>query len=140
MKVLAIDFGERRVGIAISDPDGRFSMPLATLYRQSDTQVIAELTEIIDNELVELIVVGEPRRLDGSRGSAAHRIGSFAEKLQRTTGLPYLLVDESLTSREAESRLREAGVDPRKQPGRVDAIAAQILLEEVLQRKIEQDS
>jgi putative Holliday junction resolvase len=112
------------------------AMPLVTLERQSDAQVISELLRLADEECVELIVVGEPRRLDGSRGDAAHRAESFADKLQRATALPYLLVDESLTSREAERRLREAGIDYRKQPGKVDALAAQILLEEVLASRL----
>jgi putative Holliday junction resolvase len=139
MKTLAIDFGERRVGIAVSDPSGQISMPLATIERQSDSQVIAELAKIASEKRIELMVVGEPRRLDGSVGEAARRAASFAEKLQLETGLPYLLVNESLTSREAERRLREAGIDPRKQPGRVDALAAQILLDEVLQGRLDSE-
>ena len=140
MKTLAIDFGERRVGVAVSDPDGRLSMPLTTLIRQNDSQVISELASIVDQEDPELIVIGEPRRLDGTRGEAALRVASFADKLQRATGLPYLLVDEALTSREAEERLREAGVDPRREPQRVDAVAAQILLEEVLRSRSNPDT
>ena len=139
MKTLAIDFGERRVGVAISDPSGRLSLPLATLERHNDAQVIVSLAEIVRDERVELIVIGEPRRLDGSRGDAAARVASFARKLQSVTSLPYLLVDETLTSREAERRLRDAGIDPRKSPERVDALAAQILLEEVLMQRSTED-
>ena len=139
MKTLAIDFGERRVGVAISDPSGRISLPLATLERQNDAQVIDNLAEIVRDQGVELIVIGEPRRLDGSRGDAAARVASFARKLQGTIALPYLLVDETLTSREAERRLRQAGIDPRKSPEKVDALAAQILLEEVLEQRSTED-
>jgi putative Holliday junction resolvase len=139
MKTLAIDFGERRVGLAVSDPSGQISMPLATIERRSDSQVISELAKIASEERIELMVVGEPRRLDGSVGEAARRAASFAEKLQLETGLPYLLVNECLTSREAERRLREAGIDPRKQPGRIDALAAQILLDEVLQGRLDSE-
>jgi putative Holliday junction resolvase len=139
MKTLAIDFGERRVGVAISDPSGRISLPLATLERRNDAQVIDNLTEIVRDQRVELIVIGEPRRLDGSRGDAAARVASFARKLQRAIALPYLLVNETLTSREAEQRLRDAGIDPRKSPEKVDALAAQILLEEVLEQRSTED-
>ena len=139
MKTLAIDFGERRVGVAISDPSGRISLPLSTLERHSDSQVIDELAKIVSDRRVELIVIGEPRRLDGSRGDAAARVASFARKLQGATALPYLLVDETLTSREAEQRLRDAGIDPRKAPEKVDALAAQILLDEVLQQRSTDD-
>ena len=135
MKTLAIDFGERRIGVAISDPSGRFSVPLTTLERHSDPQVISELAKLVSDRRIELLVIGEPLRADGSRGDASERVVSFARKLQRATALPYLLVDESLTSHEAERRLREAGIDPRKEPEKVDALAAQILLDEVLKRR-----
>jgi len=133
--MLAVDFGERRVGTAICEADEAFAVPLVTLDRRSDAQVITELAKIVEAEGIETLVVGEPRRLDGSRGDAAERARSFASKLAGKTGLPIVLVDEVLTSREAESRLREAGVDFRRDPGRVDAVAAQILLEETIARR-----
>ena len=135
MKMLAIDFGERRVGTAICDPDETFAIPLLTLERRNDSQVVAELAELARSEGVETLLLGEPRRMDGSRGAAADRAASVARKLGEATGLPVVLVDEGLTSREAESRLREAGVDIRTQPGRVDAVAAQILLEDTIARR-----
>jgi putative Holliday junction resolvase len=79
-------------------------------------------------------VVGEPRKLDGSRGPAAERARRFGERLAGLTGLPLELVDEALTSVEAAERLRAAGVDPRRHPERLDATAAQILLQEALDR------
>jgi putative Holliday junction resolvase len=132
MKILAIDLGEKRVGVAISTDDESVVLPLATLQRRNDVQVISELAEIIAREKVTRLVVGEPRRADGTRGGAAQRAASFARKLSRSTNLPCVLVDESLTSREAEQRLRDAGIDPRRDPGRVDAVAAQLLLEEAI--------
>jgi len=80
-------------------------------------------------------VVGEPRRLDGTAGDAAARVRGFARKVEAATGLKCTLVDEALTSRAAEERLRAAGVDPRRHPERVDQVAAQLLLEEVLRRE-----
>jgi putative Holliday junction resolvase len=132
MKILAIDLGEKRVGVAISTDDESVVLPLTTLHRRNDAQVISELAEIISRENVIRLVVGEPRRADGTRGSAAKRAASFARKLSRRANLPCVLVDESLTSREAEHRLRGAGIDPRRDPGRVDAVAAQLLLEEAI--------
>ncbi len=134
-RALGIDFGEKRIGLAISDPSGRLAVPLETLERKNDRAALAELTRLIEAEGVERVVVGEPRNLDGSRGPAAERAAGFAGKLARATGLPCELVDESLTSVEAAERLREAGVDPRRAPSRIDAIAAQILLQEVLDRR-----
>lgn len=130
VRLMAVDFGERRVGVAVTDPEGRFALPLVTLERQSDRQILDRLLEIAEREGVEAWVVGEPRRLDGSVGEAAERVRRFAAKLEARSGRPVRLVNESLTSREAVRRLREAGIDPRENPERVDQVAAQILLEE----------
>lgn len=135
MKHLGIDFGERRVGIAISDEDGRFAVPLKTLERTSDRQVVAAIAAMAREERIEALVLGEPLGLDGESGAAAERARSFARKLERTTELPVFLVDEALTSIEAAARLREAGVPPSKIPSRIDAVAAQILLQEWLDRE-----
>lgn len=132
MKALGIDFGSQRVGVAISDPAGRFALPLNTLSRTSDRQIIDRLAQIAAEEEVDLLVLGEPLRLDGTPGPAANRVRRFAAKLEQRTGLQVRLINEALTSIEAAQRLREAGVDPRKHPERIDALAAQILLQEAL--------
>jgi putative pre-16S rRNA nuclease len=134
MRWLGIDFGERRIGLAISDPEGRLAVPLTTLARASDRAAAARIAEIARREEVERLVVGEPRGLDGAAGEAALRARSFAERLARATGLVCELIDEALTSVEAERRLTEAGVDVRRKPEAVDALAAQILLQEALDR------
>jgi|CXWL01.1.fsa_nt_gi putative Holliday junction resolvase len=136
MRWLAIDFGEVRVGLALGDTATGLAVPHRTLRRQSDAQVIAEVTAIAREEAVTGLVVGEPLGLDGAAGTAAHRVRGFARKLEAALGLPVELVPETLTSREAETRLREAGLDPRRHRERVDAIAAQILLEEALGRVV----
>jgi len=135
MRILGIDFGERRVGVAISDSEGTLSTPLTTLQRKDDASLIAKLLEIVRLESIEGLVVGEPRRLDGSRGDAAERAVAFADKLAAAAGLPCELIDEVLTSVAAKERLREIGVDPRRHPERIDAIAAQIILQEALDRR-----
>jgi len=135
MKLLGIDFGERRIGLAISDPDGRVAVPLGALERASDRAAVARIAELARREGVGGLVVGEPRGLDGARGAAAERARRFAERLAAATGLPWEAVDEALTSVEAAARLAAAGVDPRRHPDRVDAVAAQILLQEALDRR-----
>jgi len=132
MRAMGIDFGERRIGLAISDPAGRLALPLRTIERKNDRGAARQIARIAVAEGVERLVLGEPLNLDGSRGDAAARIRRFADRLERTTELPLELVSETLTSVEAEERLRIAGVDPRKSPERVDAVAAQILLQEAL--------
>jgi putative Holliday junction resolvase len=135
VRVLAIDFGEARIGLAISDPQGRLAVPLTTLARRSDRQVIEEIRDIVAEEEIEHLILGEPCNLDGSRGDAADRVRSFRRKLCEQIPLSCDLVDESLTSVEAAARLRTAGADLRRQPERIDAVAAQILLEQFLARR-----
>ena len=129
-RLLAIDLGTRRIGLAVSA--GALALPLATLARTSDAQAVAAIAELARRERITGLVVGEPRRLDGTVGDAARRARALAERVAAATGLPCRLIDESLTSRAAEERLRQAGVDPRRHPERVDQVAAQILLEEAL--------
>ncbi len=132
VRTLGIDLGDQRIGLALSDPEGRVAVPLATLPRKSDRHAIRSIVELAEQEGVERLVVGEPLKLDGSRGPAAERARAFAKKLADESGLPCSMVDEALTSVEATRRLKEAGVDPRRQPGRVDAVAAQIILQQAL--------
>ena len=132
MRSLGIDFGERRIGLAISDPEGRLAVPLTTLERRNDRSAVRAIAEIAQREEVGRLVLGEPVGLDGQRGEAAERVRRFGDRLAGITGLPVRLVNESLTTVEAQERLREAGVDPRREPGRIDAVAAQILLQEAL--------
>jgi putative Holliday junction resolvase len=95
---------------------------------------MAAIAEIARREGIERLVLGEPVSLDGSRGPAAARVRRFGARLAARTALPLSFVDEALTSVEAAARLRAAGVDPRRHPERIDATAAQILLQEDLDR------
>lgn len=131
---LGIDFGERRIGVALSDPERRLAVPWGVVERRSDRQAIGELAALARAEGATLLVAGEPRRLDGGAGEAARRARSFAERLARAARLPLVLVDEALSSAEAARRLGEAGVEGRARRGRIDAVAAQILLQEALDR------
>lgn len=142
MRALGIDFGERRIGLAISDPEGIVATPLVTLERRSDRSAIERIAAIVRQEEVGRLVVGEPIGLDGVRGDASARVRRFGQRLAEATGLPLVWVDEALTTVAAIERLRAAGVDPRKKPERIDAVAAQILLEEDLEstRRVERKS
>ena len=134
LRALGIDFGEKRIGIAISDPAGRVAVPLTTLARRDDRSAMAAIAEIARREGIGRLVLGEPVSLDGTRGAAAARVRRFGERLAAKTALPLTFVDEALTSVEAAARLRAAGVDPRRAPERIDAMAAQIVLQEDLDR------
>lgn len=135
MRLLGIDFGLKRIGLAISDEEGRWALPLTTFERRDDRGAARRIGRIARQEAVAGLVLGEPLLLDGSRGEAAERVRRFARRLEKTTELPVTLVSETLTSVAAEERLREAGVDPRRNPERVDSVAAQILLQQELDRR-----
>lgn len=134
MRSLGIDFGEKRIGLAISDPAGRLAVPLATLERRNDRSALRQIAEIVQREGVERLVLGEPVDLEGNRGPFADRVRRFGERLAEMTRLPLEMVGETLTSAEAAGRLRQAGIAARRNPERIDAVAAQILLQEALDR------
>lgn len=133
-RALGVDFGERRIGLALSDPEGRMAVPLTTVERHTDRRAVAEIADLARRHGATVLVVGEPRRLDGRAGDAAGRARRFAAKLETRAGLPVVLVDEALTSVEAERRLAESGAGAEQRRQRVDAVAAQILLQEALDR------
>lgn len=135
MRLLGIDFGERRIGLAISDDQARLATPLTTLERRDDRSAVRQIVELARREGVEGLVVGDPVGLDGRRGPAALRVDGFARRLEAASGLPCTRVAETLTSREAERRLAAAGVPRRRWPERVDQVAAQILLQEALDER-----
>lgn len=132
MRALGIDFGEKRIGLAVSDAEGRWAMPLSTFERRTDRQAIHRIADLARAEGVGLLVLGEPLGLDGAAGAAARRVRRFGERLHRVTGLPVRWVDEALTTVEAQERLRDAGLDRPEKAGLRDAVAAQILLQEAL--------
>ncbi len=133
MRALGIDFGEKRIGLAISDPEGRWALPLTTtLERGTDRRAAYAIAEIARREAVEVLVLGEPLGLDGEAGDAALRVRRFGERLRRAARLPVVRQNEALTTVEAAERLSHTGGEPRD--GRLDAVAAQILLQEALDR------
>lgn len=134
MRVIGIDFGERRIGLALSDADGRWALPFRMVERSTDRRAVYRIAALAREHEVERLVVGEPRERDGSAGERVERVRRFAAKLARATGLPIDRVDETLTTVEAAERLGAAGFDSRVDPGRRDAVAAQVLLQEALER------
>jgi len=136
MRVLAIDVGERRVGLAISDPTSTLARPLTTLTVDPGHAVdtvahkIAQLAA--EDDGVAEIVVGMPVRLDGSPSEQTTRVAAFVDGLRTRTAIPIRMADERLTSREAESRLAVNERDWRKRKKALDSAAAAIFLQEYL--------
>ncbi len=139
MRTLAVDFGRRRIGLAISDVSGTLARPLTTLTLWEDDALDRVASEIArlsgEEDGLGAIVVGLPLSLDGSPTEETSRVTAFIRALQERTTLPIVSADERLTSREAESRLALRERDWRKRKERLDAAAAAIILQEYLDRK-----
>jgi len=139
MRVLGIDVGERRIGLAISDASRTLARPLATLTLGPDDaldRLTREIARLADEEGgLDTIVVGLPARLDGSPNEQTPRVALLIEALKTRTAIPIVCEDERLTSREAESRLAIRERDWRKRKARLDAAAAAIILQDYLDRE-----
>lgn len=139
MRVLGLDFGARRIGLALSDPDARIASPSGVLERQGRSRDLARLSAFVRDNQVGEVVVGLPLHLDGREGTGAEAARRFAHELAEACGVPVALQDERWTTREAERALAEAGPRSRRrrkrQVGTVDAMAAALILRTHLERR-----
>jgi putative Holliday junction resolvase len=147
--ILAVDYGRARMGLAIADSEMRMAQPLSTIERINRNEDMRRLRELAREQGVKQIVVGLPLRLDGTRGSMAEETERFAQRVRKQIGVPVELVDERLTSWEAERLLEEVQgrfihdekLTGNKKPKNVqakmtvDAMAAAVILKEYLDRQ-----
>ncbi len=127
MRTLAIDWGERRIGVAVSDPDGIVAVPLDTVVASSEAEALTALAGLCRETEAQRVVVGLPVNMDGSQGTTAERARRFGEKLQATCGLPVNYWDERLSSAMAARQLTH--LSGKRQRGARDRHAARIILE-----------
>ena len=132
MRVLAIDHGTKRIGLAISDELGMIAQPLEFVAAEPFNQFLARLKEIIQTKQVELLLVGMPRNMDGSYGPAALKVQEFVGVLKEAVAIPIQTWDERLTSAQANRFLIEANVRRKDRKSKVDKTAAAILLQSFL--------
>jgi len=135
MRILALDVGERRVGIAISDPTGTVARPLQTLVRCSREEDFAAIAALVAEHDVGLVVVGQPLSLDGTEGPQARRVARYAEALAATLPVPVVAWDERFTTVAAGEILRQNRRQRKRRArakGEVDAIAAAVILQSYL--------
>lgn len=149
--ILAIDYGRKRIGLAVSDQLGIVARPLETLERKNRRDDVRRLREIVRAHGVRRIVVGHPLRLDGTPGEMAEEVGRFAARLEKQLGLPVALVDERLTSWQVEQMAGEmhwleqaaspgkmsAHTPSRKPAATRDAMAAAVILRDYLNHERE---
>jgi putative Holliday junction resolvase len=132
-RVLAIDWGEARIGVAQSDPTRRLATPHSTLFEKDKRRQIERVVALVVELEATLVLVGLPLHMDGKETTTTRPATKFAEKLAGLVAVPVELVDERLSSAVAEARLAEAGKKAgRKDKGRIDSEAAAVLLQEWL--------
>jgi putative holliday junction resolvase len=137
-RVLGIDFGERRVGLALSDPSATIATPLPTIVRRAGKRPpVAAIVEIIQKNDVDRAVVGLPLDLSGEETEWTAQVREFGKKVSERAGIPVDFLDERLTSVQAERAVRSIGLKrgEREQKGRIDAAAAVLLLQTFLDRQ-----
>jgi putative Holliday junction resolvase len=137
MRILGIDVGVRRIGLAISDPSGTLARPLMTLVIERGDEAAVRVSEMIEQLSAEedgltAVVVGLPSRLDGSVHESTARVRVFIDELRKRTPVTIATQDERLSSREAESRLALSERDWRKRKTKLDAAAAAVILQDYL--------
>jgi putative Holliday junction resolvase len=132
MRILAIDYGSKRMGIAVSDELKLIAQPLEFIPAQPFANFLARLKTLLREKEVELIVVGMPRSLDGSYGPAALQVQDFAAALKGAVTVPIQTWDERLTSAQANRFLLQAKVRRRQRRAKVDQTAAALLLQSYL--------
>lgn len=140
VRTLGVDLGERRIGLAVSDATGVLARPLEVLQASGEARVAALLAVVerlaAEPDGLEAIVIGLPRRLDGSPNEQTAVVLAFVEALRRAVRQPIALQDERLTSVEAESRLAVRDRDWRSRKKKLDAAAAAIILQDYLDRPL----
>jgi putative Holliday junction resolvase len=128
-RVLGLDLGDVRIGVAISDPDRRIALPLGTVQVGRPPGEMRAIADLVREREVTLVVIGEPVSLDGVRRERATHAANFADAMRGLLGVPVAMHDERLSTVEAERSLRDAGVDRKRRRSVVDSAAAQIILQ-----------
>ena len=132
MRVLGLDVGDRRIGVALSDALGLTAQPLTVLARQDAARDLEAVRALVERHEVERVIVGLPLTLRGAQGPQAKKVASFADILRRRLPVPIQLVDERLTSVQGERALIAMGSSRRKRKQVIDQVAAQLILQQFL--------
>ncbi len=129
MRVLALDIGEVRCGIAVSDASGRLASPVCVLPTQEVLQQAKTFRRVLEDYEPELLVCGRPKTMAGEDGPQASKLMAEARSIAEATGLPLEFEDERLSSKEAKRILREQGLSEKQMRGKVDSVAASLFLQ-----------
>ena len=133
MRILGLDLGERRVGVAVSDPDGIIAHPLEQFEPRGRRDLVAKVAALVAREKAERVVVGHPVLLDGTVGEQARRTEAVVKELRKVLPVPVVVWDERFTTADAEEALRQAEVPPGRRRDKRDMIAATLILRAYLE-------
>ena len=138
-RVLGLDVGDRRIGVALSDALGITAQRLTVVERQGLSKDVEAVRALVERHEASAIVVGMPLTMRGEAGVQAGKVAAFAEALRRRVAVPVETVDERLTTVEGERALRAAGASPRARKRAIDQVAAQLILQQFLERRRQSD-
>ena len=126
---LGLDIGDRRIGVALSDPEGILASPFTIINRSDDTTDVEAITSVISQHQIEQIIVGLPRSMDGSIGKQAEKVKAFTQRLCSHTEVPVVFRDERLSTVSAKRLMQAVNAKKSKKKVRHDAIAAALILQ-----------
>ena len=132
MRILALDVGERRIGLALSDPTGVIASPIEAIELDDSEAAHDQAARHASGLELSEIVVGMPYSMSGARGRQAGRVAAFVRELAKRVDVPVTTVDERLSTAQAERLLRDRGVEPSRDKGRLDSAAAAVILQSYL--------
>ncbi len=129
MRSLGLDIGDKRIGVALSDPQGILASPFTIINRKDERLDIEAITDIISQQQVKQIIIGLPRSMDGSIGKQAEKVKTFVQKLCGHTEVPVQFRDERLTTVSAKRLMQAVNTQKTREKARYDAIAAALILQ-----------
>ena len=135
MRIMAIDYGDARTGVALSDPTGFLAGQTFLIKSRKQEVVLEELAALVQRQGAQELVMGYPRNMDGTLGPRAEKYAAFARRLEEATGLPVALWDERRTTVDAHRILGEQGVRAKNRNDKIDSVAATLILEGYLDWK-----
>lgn len=135
MRIMAIDYGDARTGVALSDPTGFLAGQTFLIKSRKADVVLAELVALIRKQGAEELVMGYPRNMDGTVGPRAEKYAAFAKRLEEAAGMPVVLWDERRTTVDAHRILGEQGIRAKNRKDKIDSVAATLILEGYLDWK-----
>jgi putative Holliday junction resolvase len=134
-RLLALDVGDKRIGVAISDPSGQLVKPLVTVHRKNMKIDVARIADLAEQQEAAAVVIGLPKNMDGTEGEQALKVRSFAKQFTRASGLTVHFEDERLSTFTAIERLVERGIKTGQNRDLVDMEAAAVILQSFLERQ-----